>query len=770
MFGSIALYYNYDESSESDDEETVQNIQPPIVVPIETNINAIDSLVVQENTCDNKKNDYKRLYLRTLRDASNVLEFSEERFINAFRINKEVFAMLLDEITPNMKVTYRCTHIPRSIKLAKFLAFLGNGSLKSGEHETPMSKSQMSKIINEMLDVFHDYLLSKWIKLERSQEDASLTKEHYYNRVGIPGVVGCVDNTYIRIKTPDKEVKHLYNNVQGVPSLNVMVICDHNMVITHVDASQPGSYQEDYVWGQSSADSYFKCKYLDGESNTWVLGDSAYRPQPYLLTPYRNPLDSSQILFNEKHNQIRNTISKCLKVLKKRFGCLITTNGLQYTPEKAIKIVNSCCILHNICIAYKNDWLPGDTSLENDIVNDEATEETIEIWHEECLESSSIRNEIANMLPQWVPKETTPQLILEDCCMNTNIDIRLNLRNLRDATNIMELPEERFIRSFHINKEVFSVLLEEIKDKMKATYRSTHTPTPIKLATFLAFIATGFQKSTDTTELASKAQVSRIICEMLDIFEEHLFSKWIKFQQSEEDENKTKDYYYNRYSIPGVVGCVANTHVRIKTPVKEIRHLYKNNKGFTSLNVMMICDHNMLITYLDAKQPGSYQNNYVWEQSSADNYLRTNYLQNKINTWLIGDSSYHLLPYLMTPYTNPQDAYHHLYNEKHRDIRKTIKQCFKVLKTRFSCLNTPTGLQYTPEKAVKIVITCCILHNICISYNNHWRPSDNSQNEEDHDSVNDNDVQTSYNECALSTFIRDEIARNLYGFKTDSYT
>ncbi|XP_065369299.1 putative nuclease HARBI1 [Calliphora vicina] len=312
------------------------------------------------------------------------------------------------------------------------------------------------------------------------------------------------------------------------------------------------------------------------------------------------------------------------------------------------------------------------------------------------------------------------------------------------------------------------MLLEEITQKLKVTYRSTHTPAPIKLATFLAFIASGAQKSSDGTEYPSKSLVSKIICEMLDIFEEHLYPKWVKFEKNQEDENLTKEYFYNKTGIAGIVGCVANTQVRIKTPAKEVRHLYKNSKGYSSLNVMLICDHNMAITYVDANQPGSFNNAYVWDHSSADNYLRTNYLNGKVNTWVIGNSTYKLLPYMMTPYRNQISDHQQLFNEKHWEIRDITKQCINIMKNRFRCLITPTGLQYIPEKAVKIVITCCILHNICIAYKQNWQPCDTCGD----DIVNEGDmgtIETTGDECALSNFIRDEIARNLYCLQTNSF-
>lgn len=44
----------------------------------------------------------------------------------------------------------------------------------------------------------------------------------------------------------------------------------------------------------------------------------------------------------------------------------------------------------------------------------------------------------------------------------------------------------------------------------------------------------------------------------------------------------------------------------------------------------------MVIKYVDANQPGSYHDEYIWNLSSADNYYIRNYLQEEKNAWLIG--------------------------------------------------------------------------------------------------------------------------------------
>lgn len=95
-----------------------------------------------------------------------------------------------------------------------------------------------------------------------------------------------------------------------------------------------------------------------------ILGDSGYPLEPYLITPYRAAIEEGpEARFNTIHSQTRNVIERCNGVLKGRFRCLI--RELHYTPEKATQIINVCCMLHNICLHFKQDFN------ENIIIEDE---------------------------------------------------------------------------------------------------------------------------------------------------------------------------------------------------------------------------------------------------------------------------------------------------------------------------------------------------------------------------------------------------------------
>ncbi|XP_017480332.1 PREDICTED: putative nuclease HARBI1 [Rhagoletis zephyria] len=61
-----------------------------------------------------------------------------------------------------------------------------------------------------------------------------------------------------------------------------------------------------------------------------------------------------------------------------------------------------------------------------------------------------------------------------------------------------------------------------------------------------------------------------------------------KHVRNEEKENDVKEQFFNKCGIPGIVGCVDGTLVRIKAPNANCRYLYYNRKGFYSINVMAI--------------------------------------------------------------------------------------------------------------------------------------------------------------------------------------
>jgi len=83
----------------------------------------------------------------------------------------------------------------------------------------------------------------------------------------------------------------------------------------------------------------------------WLLGDSGYPLEPWLLTPFSNPEDGSlESRFNNKFTSARSIVERAIGMLKGRWRCLCKQRMLHYKPTTASKIINACSVLHNICI------------------------------------------------------------------------------------------------------------------------------------------------------------------------------------------------------------------------------------------------------------------------------------------------------------------------------------------------------------------------------------------------------------------------------------
>lgn len=84
---------------------------------------------------------------------------------------------------------------------------------------------------------------------------------------------------------------------------------------------------------------------------------------------------------------------------------------------------------------------------------------------------------------------------------------------------------------------------------------------------------------------------------------------------------------------------------------------------------------------------------------------------------IAGDSGYPLRPWLMTPIPDAAEGSPEAkYTSLHGRARVVIENTFGILKNRWRCLSKDRTMHYKPEKCAKIIIACCVLHNILIDF------------------------------------------------------
>lgn len=145
-------------------------------------------------------------------------------------------------------------------------------------------------------------------------------------------LIGAIDGTHIAILKPSAE-EHNFINRKGYHSINVQIICDVNMKIININANFGGSTHDSFIWRHSAIQTYMQQLQGNGES-CWLLGDSGYPLQPYLMTPIANAAPNTpEANYNAAHSSARNVIERAIGLLKMRFRCVLKERTARYQPR-----------------------------------------------------------------------------------------------------------------------------------------------------------------------------------------------------------------------------------------------------------------------------------------------------------------------------------------------------------------------------------------------------------------------------------------------------
>lgn len=97
-----------------------------------------------------------------------------------------------------------------------------------------------------------------------------------------------------------------------------------------------------------------------------MVGDSGYKLRTWFLTPINQPEPHTpESRYNKCFKTARCIIEQCNGLLKTRFRCLLKHRVLHYAPTVASKVINTCTVLHNMCIKNNIPIIPDE--LDNEI-------------------------------------------------------------------------------------------------------------------------------------------------------------------------------------------------------------------------------------------------------------------------------------------------------------------------------------------------------------------------------------------------------------------
>ncbi|XP_050503384.1 putative nuclease HARBI1 isoform X2 [Diabrotica virgifera virgifera] len=205
-----------------------------------------------EEAAEQAENNIPRLYFQR---EDPFLMLSEVNFIKHFRLNKDSFIYLCDELTPFLQVRQRTSGLDIKTKLLVTLLFYGQGSYQAvtgSNFFCGMSQSSVCRCIEEVTNALNrPEFISRWISFPRNIEELSQRRARFFQSTGIPGGIGIIDCTHVALVRPIQE-EHIFVNRKNYHSLNVQLVCDEHLQVMNVNANFPGSTHDAYIWGQSN--------------------------------------------------------------------------------------------------------------------------------------------------------------------------------------------------------------------------------------------------------------------------------------------------------------------------------------------------------------------------------------------------------------------------------------------------------------------------------------------------------------------------------------
>ncbi|KAJ8934701.1 hypothetical protein NQ318_009576 [Aromia moschata] len=163
------------------------------------------------------------------------------------------------------------------------------------------------------------------------------------------------------------------------------------------------------------------------------------------------------------------------------------------------------------------------------------------------------------------------------------------------------VPRQIYIRNSHFNS-----MPDLIEERVEYIHNLNNSISPInQLLITLRFYATGcHQLSLAHFGGIHKSTVCRIIKKVTEAICQ-LSEEYIKMPASDEDIRRVQIGFFEKAYFPRVIALIDCTHVKIQSPGAINAEIFRNRKGYFSLNVQGAVDSSYKFLNLVARWPGS---------------------------------------------------------------------------------------------------------------------------------------------------------------------
>lgn len=284
--------------------------------------------------------------------------YTDAEWMQNFRLSKPTFNYICRSIGHSIArqdTTFRkCIPIVKRVAIAIFqlastTEYRVVGSLFG------VSRSTVCNCVREFCRAVIDILMPKFIRIPTPAEMEGMAT-FFEERWGLPQCIGAIDGSHIPIMRPPKFPTD-YHNRKGWHSIVVQAIVDGKGSFWDLCVGSPGSTHDARILRRSAFHTLAtsglfpgKIKRVgDQDIGYYILGDSAYPLQSWLLKPFidNGRLSQDQQLYNTTTSRARAVVEHAFGRLKGRWRCLMKRNDCNIELVK--DMVLASCVLHNLC-------------------------------------------------------------------------------------------------------------------------------------------------------------------------------------------------------------------------------------------------------------------------------------------------------------------------------------------------------------------------------------------------------------------------------------
>ncbi|PKA55474.1 hypothetical protein AXF42_Ash006676 [Apostasia shenzhenica] len=286
--------------------------------------------------------------------------------------------------------------------------------------------------------------------------------------------------------------------------------------------------------------------------------------------------------------------------------------------------------------------------------------------------------------------------------------------------------DARFRSLYGLSYPVFASLLDQLDHLLSSL--SLPLPHDQALAISLYRLSRGLSSRSLSRLLQPPlpaSLISRVTNSLTRLLATRLYSDYVKLPSHHRLLQSTS-FFRDLSSLPNVVGAIASSAVRLRDSTEP--SLRSSHRPFPSILLQVVADNRKVFFDACVRAPGSsdpashLRDSSLYRRLSHSDSLRDPSLQvrgQQIRPFLAGDSSFPLLPFLLTPFSfslssaasGASTAEQEVFDAALAKVRaSSIEPAIALLKGRWKILrNLNVGLDH----AAQTVVACIVLHNIC---------------------------------------------------------